>query len=145
MEIKKIKELIQAVKTDPKAQETLKDLVKPADEDGIVRYYAEAAKLLGFDVTEADIRETIADAARKRTDKTEEAAQSVKALGDDGLEKVSGGTDTCKFLYEQRQNCVIYDACDQHYYDYDNYECRNNYAGHQCGNSETLNCEMWFF
>ena len=91
MAIEKVKELLKAVKTDPEAQAKLSGLTKPSDEEGAIRYYAEAAKLLGFDVTEKDIREAVAAASREQKNKTEAAAGRVEALSDDEMARASGG------------------------------------------------------
>lgn len=71
MVLEKVKELAKAVKSDPKAQETLQGLIKSADKDGIISFYADAAKRLGIDVTAENIRETIAKEGRNQKDRTE--------------------------------------------------------------------------
>lgn len=156
MAIEKVKELLKAVKTDPEAQAKLSGLAKPEDEDGAIRYYAEAAKLLGFDVTEKDIREMAAALAKEQKNKTEAAAGRVEALPDDELEKTAGGdycynnitycgnpsmacyppsTPTpskpvCSNTFQQRENCWFNDGCDMIINVYSTYECANDFRGH---------------
>ena len=90
MAIEKVKELLKAVKTDPEAQAKLSGLAKPKDEDGAIRYYAEAAKLLGFNVTEKDIREAVAAASKEQEKKT---AADMEKLADNDVVKATGGEE----------------------------------------------------
>ncbi len=157
MAIEKIKELLKAVKTDPEAQAKLQGLTKPADEDGIIRYYAEAAKKLSFDVTEADLRAFLAEATADRTGKTEDAAAKVQALQDDELAQAAGGGrsggsvhcdnnySSCVDTYRQRENCWFNDGCDLDHNHYSDYLCEHNYNGHICGDAESQDCSQVFF
>ena len=141
MAIEKVKELIKTIQTDPKAQETLKGLVRPTDE-GWIKYYAEAAKLLGYEATEADIRVAIAEIAKERTEKTEKMAAGVQSLPDDELDKVAGGKNTyyvprwedcdsvvgnytevvtCHYDFTQGYVCREVDACTAHVFYYINF------------------------
>ena len=136
MAIEKIKELLEAIKSDPKAQEALREYVKNDGEDGVIRYLMEAAKKAGFTVTEEEIRETIDTEVKARAKKTEEAAADIQALPDDALEKAAGGKkdhSSCMDTYQDRENCWITDGCDKNYQDYDDYVCRNNYKDNVCG------------
>lgn len=91
MAIDKVNELLKAVMTDPDAQAKLQDLTRPTDEEGIIRYYAEAAKLLGSDVTEADVREVITGFPMEHQTGTGAAADRIKMMPDDSLDQVAGG------------------------------------------------------
>ena len=95
MATEKVHELIRTIRTDPKAQELLKGIAVPMDQDGLIRYYAEIAKRLGADVTEADIRETIKEEERIQKERTEKASAEIQALTDDETETVSGGVCIC--------------------------------------------------
>ena len=85
MAIEKVKELIKAIQTDPKAKELLKGASEPKSEEDMIRLCAEVAPKLGFDVTEADIRETVAAAVQARKEKT------VQKLSDEDVAQASGG------------------------------------------------------
>ena len=153
MAIEKIKELLKAIKTDPEAQAKLAGLVKGESEDGIVRFYAEAAKLLGFDVSEDELRAAVADAAQGRAEKTEAAAEKVSALADEALEQVAGGnyvycvstSGKCNDTYKDKENCWSDDGCDHTVNLYAGYQCENNYAGTTCGNESKYDCSSCIF
>lgn len=69
MAIEKVKELIKAIQTDPKAKELLKGASEPKSEEDMIRLCAELAPKLGFDVSETDIREAVAALSRERMEK----------------------------------------------------------------------------
>ncbi|MBR5110630.1 MAG: hypothetical protein IK099_10580 [Clostridia bacterium] len=143
----KIKELLKAIQADPKANETLREIIKAEGEDGIVRYLMEAAKKSGFTVTEAEIREAFEAEAKARMKKTEEAAADIQALPDDALVKAAGGKkghSNCKDTFLDKENCWYNDGCDKNYQDYDDYVCHNNYKDQHCGNMGTW-CDYMFF
>ena len=155
MAIEKIKELLKAIKTDPEAQAKLGGLVKPSDEDGIVRFYAEAAKKLGFEISEADVRAAVADAAQLCAEKTEAAAEQLSALADDALEQVSGGSkviqkcpnlaNTCQDTYADKENCWTKDGCDKSIQYYSGYICDHNSRGSTCADPSTFDCRQVMF
>ena len=91
MAAEKVQEFLRRVRTDPAAHEALKGLAAPADQEGLVRYYAEIAKRLGADVTEEDLRKTVLEEERIRKERTEKASAEIQALTDDETEAVSGG------------------------------------------------------
>ena len=143
MAIEKAKELIRAIETDPRTQEALQGLAKPADEDGIIQYCVEAAKLLNCEVTEADIRDAVAALAKERTEQTERAAAGVQGLPDDELAQAAGGGNSywvphykecqsavgeyselivCRYDYVQGHICLENDACRSNSYRYSNFE-----------------------
>lgn len=80
MAIEKVKELLQAIRNDPKAKELLKGASEPKSEEDMIRLCAEVAPKLGFDVSETDIREAVAALSRERMEKT---AADVEKLSDD--------------------------------------------------------------
>ena len=88
MATEKVMELLNAIRTDPKAKELLKDAAQPRNEEEMIRLCAELALQLGFDVTEAEIREVVTAAAQARREKT---AADIQALPDDDVEKAVGG------------------------------------------------------
>ena len=88
MATEKVMELLNAIQTDPKAKELLKDAAQPRSEEEMIRLCAELAPQLGYDVNEAEIREAITAAAQARREKT---AADIQALPDDDVEKAVGG------------------------------------------------------
>lgn len=86
----KVKELLNAVRIDPKAKELLQGVSEPRSEEEMIRLCAGIAPKLGFDVTEAEIREAITAAALERREKT---AADMEKLSDDDVEKAAGGTE----------------------------------------------------
>lgn len=86
----KVRELLVALRT-PEVQEKLNSLTRPADKEGVIRCFTEAAKLLGMDVSEADIREAIAEEEWKQMERTEKASEGIQALTDEDTELVAGG------------------------------------------------------
>jgi len=147
--MEKIKDLLKKVKKDPEAQAKLADLTKPEDENGIIRYYAEAAKRLGFDITEADLREMIAAHTKERLEKSENAAEQINAVQDNELEMVAGGSagkhEECMDTFQDGENCWSLDGCDVTISLYPNYSCQHNYYGHVCGDKESFDCSSFIF
>ena len=88
MAIEQVKKLLEAIKSDPKAQELLQGVSEPKSEEDMIRLCAEIAPKLGFDVTEADIREAVAAMSRERMEKT---AADVEKLPDDDVAQAAGG------------------------------------------------------
>ena len=91
MKIEKVKEFLKAVGTDPEAQKVLQQLDRSADVEGIIRYCAEAAKRLGFDLTEEEIREGFQAVETERRKKTADASGEIEDLSDDEIENAAGG------------------------------------------------------
>ena len=88
MAIEKVKELLETVKTNPKAKELLKGAGEPKSEEDMIRLCAEIAPKLGFDITEAEIRAGVAEMERQRREKT---SAGIETLSDEDAEKASGG------------------------------------------------------
>ena len=91
MAIEKIKELLETVRDDSKAQDALNQLDKSADMEGIIRYYAEAAKRLGFELTEEEIREGFQALETERREKTAAVSNEIEELPDAEMKAVTGG------------------------------------------------------
>ena len=131
----KVKELVKAVGCEPQARETLQNLIKSADKDGIVSFFAEAAKRLGIDVTEEDILETVTKEERNQKSRTEESIAGIEKMPDDGLDQVAGGGPICSYAhdemcrdtYQDRENCWMHDGCDKNIDYYDLYKCHYTY------------------
>ena len=88
MAIEKVKELLKALKTDPKAKELLKDVLEPRSEEDMIRLCAEIAPKLGFDITADEIRAGVAALAQDRRDRT---AADVHKLSDEDVSQAEGG------------------------------------------------------
>lgn len=155
MAFENVKELLKAVKTDPEAKKALQGLEKPKDEEGVVEYYVEAAKRLGYAVTDADIRKAIADLTKKQEEKTDAAVGTLKAMPDDELDQVAGGvlytshclktTTNCLDTFTNGENCWSNDGCDHISNYYDSYVCEHNNKGHSCGAVDANNCSQVMF
>ena len=128
MAAEKMKEIIQAITTDPKAQELLNSVAQPEDIDSEVCVYADIAKQLGYDITEEDLKVYLERLADSLIVRTEEAAAGIQELPNETLEQVAGGKkehDDCKDTYRDYENCWLNDGCDLVYNDYNNYVCHN--------------------
>ncbi len=148
MAIENVKDLLKTIRTDTKAQAKLAGLDKAEGEDGTIRYFAKAAKILSFDVTEADLRAFLEAQSAAQVVRTENAAEQIKELGNDELEAASGGGrgrgevfDTCHYSFKNFENCWVHDGCDVENQHYEGYMCRHNYAGIQCGTKESQACD----
>ena len=88
MAIEKVKELIKAVKTDPKAKELLQGVSEPKSEEDMIRLCVEVAPKLGFDITADEIRAGVTEMERERREKT---SAGIEKLSDEDAAKASGG------------------------------------------------------
>lgn len=166
MEDSNAKKALLAIKTDPRAVEALKDLVKPMDEEGILRYYADASRRLGLDATVEDFRKLSEEAGQERAEKTEGAVSQIEALPDEELDSVAGGKNTYKYekydecsgtvginyviitcgnTFEQKENCWSNDACDENTNFYTNYLCNHNFEGTHCQKTARMDCDSFMF
>ncbi len=122
-----LKKFMEALRTDPRAEELVKGKEKPESLEDAVRLYAEAAAALGFALTEEDISEGLKVLEEEQKAKTEQAKEAVKELDTADLEKVAGGiyvnTD-CEDTFKQEENCWFNDGCDQVLNKYNNYICK---------------------
>ena len=89
----KIQELLKAIQADPTAQERLLGLEKAQNEEETVRGVIRAAKALGFDLTEAELKDYIEAAAAARRARTDAQTNKVQTIEDETLEKVAGGNE----------------------------------------------------
>ena len=88
MSMEKLTALLDAVRTDPRAKELLKDAAEPKSEEEMIRLCADIAPKLGFDITEDEIRAGIAEMVRERMEKT---AADMEKLPEDELKNAAGG------------------------------------------------------
>ena len=144
---KKVKAFLEALKTDPKAQELIRDIPEPETTSSRIRAYAKIAKDLGYDLSDADLDAFILDQELYLQAKAEAAAKEIKELPEDELEEVAGGGDhpECKNTYKDRENCWVHDGCDIVNTHYPNYQCHynskcNSMQGSLCGEKEYDKC-----
>ena len=126
MSSEKIQDMLKALSADPKAQELLAKIGRPEDQNGEICIYADIARQLGYDITEADLKDYIEKTADLVAARTKEAEAGIKELPDEVLEKVAGGQkehDKCKDTYRNYENCWITDGCDQIFVMYSDYVC----------------------
>ena len=130
MAIEQAKELLKTIRTDPKAKELFRDAAEPRSEEEMIRLCAEAAPKLGFDVSEIDIREALAAAAKERLNMTAAGVQMVSdedmanATGGDGVGALWQGEDApdghemgCIFTYHDSDWSVDNNVwCEKTYY-----------------------------
>ena len=144
MSLEKIPDIMKALSADPKAQELLANAPQPDDQDGEIRVYAEIARQLGYDITEAELKAFMEKTAASVAARTEEAAADIQELPDEVLDQVAGGGDArhlnCKYSFEDKENCWFKDGCDNVFQLYDDYVCKNLYFDDPC-HSTAKPCE----
>ena len=138
----KAKEFLAALRSDPKAQELLQGVEKPADEKDVIRNLAEAAKKLGYDVTEEELAGLLSAEEKAIKERTDAEADRVEALADDQLEAATGGSSTsddpCKSTYLDHENCWFNDGCDNIINTYKRYRCHHATRNPDCGEAYAL-------
>ena len=88
----------------------------------------QAAKTLGYDLTESELKDYCEAAAAARKGKTDAQAEAVEALDDREMEQITGGRgDTCAVTYKDRENCPSTDGCDMVVNSYKSYNCFYNH------------------
>ena len=118
MSMEKLTALLDAVRTDPRAKELLKDAAEPRSEEDMIRLCADIAPKLGFDITEDEIRAGVEAWTQERMKKT---AADVEKLSDKDAEKASGGI--CWQGEDAPDGHEL--GCWMFYHDYD-YQKKNN-------------------
>lgn len=131
------KDFLQKLKTDPEAQELLKDIEKPDCIDEMASAIGQVAEKLGYAFSAEEIRSALDEAEQDRKTKTEEAAAEIKAIPDEALDAVAGGgregegerKPGCKYSYQDEENCWFKDGCDNTWRYYSDYQCRGHNLG----------------
>ena len=127
----KVRELLEAFRNDPKAQELLKSVEKPSDEDGMIRCYLEAAQKLGYDLKEEELTAYVRDQNEARKAKTDALAEGIQNLDDSEIECVTGGkkeNEECLTTFKDRENCLLNDGCDMVINEYATYRCESRWS-----------------
>ena len=150
MKHEKVKAFLEALKTDPKAQELIRGIPEPETPASRIRTYAKIAEDLGYDLSDADLDAFIADQEKYPQAKAEAAAKEIKELPEDELEEVAGGKNhaDCTDTYKNKENCWVVDACDIVLTHYKNYECHHmtscsNMQESICGKKEYDKCNAF--
>ena len=116
MAIEQAKELLKAIRTDPKAKELLGDAAEPRSEEEMIRLCAKLAPNLGFDVSEIDIREALAATEQERLNRT---AAGVQMVSDEDVANATGGDAVGAFWQGEDAPNGHEMGCLFTYYDFD--------------------------
>ncbi|MBR5110621.1 MAG: Nif11-like leader peptide family natural product precursor, partial [Clostridia bacterium] len=90
MATEKVKIFLERLQADPEAKKLYEGRTKPTTGEEFVRVCAQIASKLGYDLTEADIREAITEAEQARREKT---AAEIQKLPDEEVVKATGGEE----------------------------------------------------
>ena len=117
-----IRKILDKLMKDPKAEELLKEYDKSKDRSAV---YAEIAKKLGYELSEADLKDYIGQCEKAVKSQTKASIETIEQLSDEDMIKVAGGGDksTCLYTYKDRENCWWNDGCDTFYTLYEYYKC----------------------
>lgn len=129
-------ELLEQLKNDPGARETLENIPTMKTAEEMVAAFSDLTKKLGYNVNGEELIETFRAAEEQRRKQTEEAAAQIERLSDDEVAQAAGGAkpkENCKDTYLDRENCTLTDGCDKSFNDYGDYLCDSNDAGAHCG------------
>ena len=111
----------ELIKTD-EAKTIVEAMDKPETEEERISAYIEIAKKLGVELTAEEIN------AYFESTKNPAAAE----LDDEELSQLVGGAgdEDCSFSFMQKENCMLFDACDGKWKSYADYQCKiENVAG----------------
>lgn len=147
MAIEKVKEILEKIINDPKAQELFNGLKQPESEEEKAVKMIEVAKQLGYDLKAEDLKEYLKDAVAARKEKTEAQADAIQKLDDSELETAAGGggNPDCKYTYRDEENCWWNDACDLNHRMYASYICSHNHNNKVCSLLDMVKCQELYF
>lgn len=89
--IQKMEELLKAIQADPVGKEALENIRKQTSVTDVISLLKKLAEERGYDLTESDIREAIAEKEKTLKERTEKASADIQALTDEETEAVAGG------------------------------------------------------
>ena len=117
-----IRKTLDKLMKDPKAEDMLKGYDKDKDRSVV---YAEIAQKLGYELSEADLKDYIGQCEKAVKSQTKDSIEAIKQLSDEDMKMVAGGGDkaTCLDTYKDRENCWWNDGCDAFYVLYEFYKC----------------------
>ena len=87
-----VKKFLEEFKKDPEAAKLLNG-EKPLSGDEILNRLADAAQKLGFNASEAELKDYFENVQKNVMEKSDSVAAKIVALSDDDLNKVAGGDE----------------------------------------------------
>lgn len=111
MSLEKAKEFMEELETNDRAMEKL-DTFTPEKPD-YASELAAVARETGYDVTDEDMTQMLMKMIQKQKESSDAAAEGIRVLDEDALDKVAGGGDhsTCADTYKDDENCWFDDNC----------------------------------
>ena len=113
MNTDKFVQLLQQMKTDPRAAELVRGIPAPTNDEEAVACYADLAVKLGSDLSKEEITEGLRALSREQQARTEAARREMEkaAVGEDALDMIAGGaTGKGREPYDD-DGCWWQDAC----------------------------------
>lgn len=117
-----------------------KSIGKSSDE--IIKYYAELAPTMDFNLSEEDFRDFFDNGDNSLKERTDSTIAKIEELDVNELSGISGGydgiihshPDKCDYSFKDRENCWFTDGCDQIFLSYgDDYVCHSRTSVFDCG------------
>ena len=90
--MEKIQKVLEEIKKNPQAAE-LTGGETPLSAGEFVKRMADAAQKLGYDISEAELKDYFDSMQKKVKEKTDSVAAEIEAESDDVLEEVAGGDE----------------------------------------------------
>jgi len=139
--MKDIAKILGGLRNNPEAQAMMKDRARPESPEEEVREYTETARKLGYDVTEEDLRNYLAETWTALRQRTEASAGRIRELPEEELGEAAGGGDhkECYDTYKDRENCWWTDGCDMIHENYHGYQC---HLHSECSKPPEYPCQM---
>lgn len=115
MNTDKFVQLLQQMKTDPRAAELVRGMPAPTNDEEAIACYTDLAVKLGSDMSKEEITEGFRALSREQQARTEAARREMEkaAVGEDALDVVAGGaTGKDREPYDD-DYCWWSDSCDR--------------------------------
>lgn len=126
MSVDKVRDFIKAVKTNEELSKVAREKTEGKSPDEVIKYYAELAPTMDFDVTEEDLRECFINEPSKLQQRTDATIAKVQELDINELDEVAGGyadSPECADTYRDHENCWYNDGCNVIFNRYRWYKC----------------------
>ena len=108
------KNFFEEIAKTEEAKALFKAAEKPESEEARIAAYIEIAKKFGIELTAEGISAYIATVTKADSDE----------LDDEELSQLAGGVvEKCFSTFQNRENCILSDACDNFYIEYVTYYC----------------------
>ena len=113
MNTDKFSRLLQQIKTNPRAEELVREIPVPTNDEEAIACYADLAVTLGCDMSKEEITEGLRTLSREQQARTEAARREMEkaAVGEDSLDVVAGGAGKRREPYDD-DYCWWSDSCD---------------------------------